>query len=316
MYQAAMDIGSNSVKTSVVLTDGAVSAVMAKRSQVTRLGDVFAGGRLQVQSMERTWEAISDQIAWLKQDYSPFELVIGATSAVRDAENSPQFLVQSQERLGLFSPPYCLSGEEEAHCTFMGASCAVEPGGIFLNADPGGGSTEIACGLAGERLLAYQSFQVGAVRWGERFGLEHASTPEARSAGLATALECLAPFENRKDCLLAKAPFVSISGGSAFMVASLAAGHLISVDEFGVPVGEAVVEHLMEELGGMEIEERKRVPGMPNDRANVSVSALVIVLAIIRSSGFHAFMPNRFGLRQGLLLKLRRGELTANLKWC
>ena len=306
-----MDIGSNSVKTTVVLAGGPVSAMLAKRSQVTRLGDGFAGGKLQAASMERTWDAMAAQIAWLRQSYAPFELVIGATSAVRDADNSALFLSQSQERLGLRSRPYCLSGEEEAHSTFLGASCAVQPGTLMLNADPGGGSTELACGLAGERPLAYHSFQVGAVRWGERFGLEGVSSREAREAALQAAMECISPFAKEQKEL--KPSYLSVSGGSAFMMASLAAEHLVSQEEYDTPVGEEVIQRLMEELGQMEIEARKSVPGMPEDRANVSVSALVIILALMRSLGFHAFRPNRFGLRQGLLTLLRKGAFSANL---
>ena len=109
-YQAAMDIGSNSVKTTVVLADRPLSEIVAKRSKVTRLGQGFAEGRLQDAPMERTIAAMGDQLEWLRKEYSPCEVVIGATSAVRDAQNGPDFLARCKQVLGLTVQPYRLTG--------------------------------------------------------------------------------------------------------------------------------------------------------------------------------------------------------------
>ena len=312
-YQAAMDIGSNSVKTTVVLSDGPLQKIVAKRSKVTRLGQGFAEGLLQEASMTRTIEAMREQLAWLKQEYFPFELIIGATSAVRDAENGPDFLARCQKAFGLAVPAHLLSGEQEAKCTFMGASCAVKPGSFLVNADPGGGSTEISFGLAGEKLMGYKSIQVGAVRWGERFDLEGPSAQQGRETALRAAESCFDGFSKIGGLGGKILPSLSISGGSAFMVGSLAAGHLIKPPEFAVPVCEEVIVRLIDQLGPMDIEERKLVPGMPEDRANVAVSALVIILAILHALNYKSFTPNPYGLRQGLLIGLRNGEYLSNL---
>ena len=312
-YQAAMDIGSNSVKTTVVLADGPLQKIVAKRSKVTRLGQGFAEGRLQDEPMERTIAAMREQLDWLAGDYAPCKVVIGATSAVRDAENGLDFLERCKRSLRLAEPPYRLSGEQEAFCTFMGAGCAVKPGDFLVNADPGGGSTEISYGLAGERLMAFRSFPVGAVRWGERFDLEGPSTPQARETALKAAEGCFDGFI-KDGCFGNRVvPSLSISGGSAFMVGSLAAGHLIKPPEFATPVGEEVIAGLIEQLGPMDIETRKQVPGMPDDRANVAVSALIIILGILHTLNYHSFTPNPYGLRQGLLIGLRQGIFQPSL---
>ena len=311
-YQAAMDIGSNSVKTTVVLADRPLSEIVAKRSKVTRLGQGFAEGRLQDEPMERTIAAMGDQLAWLKQEFSPCKVVIGATSAVRDAQNGPDFLARCKQVLGLAVPPYRLTGEQEAMCTFRGAGCAVKQGSFFVNADPGGGSTEISCGLAGGLLIESRSFQVGAMRWGERFDLEGPSTPQSRKNALQVAEKSFDNFI--KVGSSDKEGFsLSISGGSAFMVGSLAAGHLIKPPEFAVPVGAEVIERLIDELGPMDIEARKQVPGMPDDRANVAVSALIIILGLMHALNYTSFTPNPYGLRQGLLIGLRNGDFKPNL---
>ena len=312
-YQAAMDIGSNSVKTTVVLAEAPLSEIVAKRSKVTRLGQGIADRFLQDEAMQRTMAAMDEQLAWLKQEYPPCEVVIGATSAVRDAENGVAFLERCQKELGLAAPPYLLSGEQEASCTFMGASCAVAPDAFFLNADPGGGSTEISFGLSGKKLLEYKSFQVGAVRWGERFDLEGPSTPWARETALKKAESCFDGFIRASQMMDKTVPDLSVSGGSAFMVGSLAAGHLIKPPEYAVSVHEETLFRLIDQLGPMDIETRKLVPGMPADRANVAVSALIIILALLHALNIHCFTPNPYGLRQGLLLGLRQGTFQANL---
>ena len=312
-YQAAMDIGSNSVKTTVVLADRPLSEIVAKRSKVTRLGQGFAEGRLQDEPMERTIATMGDQLAWLKQEYSPCKVVIGATSAVRDAQNGSDFLARCRQVLGLAVQPYRLTGEQEATCTFLGAGCAVKQGSFFVNADPGGGSTEISFGLAGEKLMGFKSFQVGAVRWGERFDLEGPSTPQAREDALKVAESCFEEFIKVERFMGRIVPSLSISGGSAFMVGSLAAGHLIKPPDYAVPVSVETIEHLIDELGPMDIEARKQVPGMPDDRANVAVSALIIILGLMHALNYTSFTPNPYGLRQGLLIGLRNGDFRPNI---
>ena len=313
LYQAAMDIGSNSVKTTVVLSEAPLSEIADKRSKVTRLGQGIAERRLQEEAMQRTIEAIGAQLAWLKTEYSPCEVVIGATSAVRDARNGVDFLKNCQKNLGLKRVPYRLSGEQEAICTFMGASCAVGKGKFFVNADPGGGSTEVSCGLAGNLLIESRSFQIGAVRWGERFDLEGPSAPQARKNALIVAEKNFDNFIKVGQSSDGERVTLSISGGSAFMVGSLAAGHLIRKPEYVIPVNADVIERLIDQLGPMTIEERKQVPGMPADRANVAVSALIIILALMHALNYTSFTPNPYGLRQGLLIGLRNGEFLPTL---
>ena len=312
-YQAAMDIGSNSVKTTVVLAERPLSEIVAKRSKVTRLGQGFAEGWLQDEPMNRTIAAMGEQLEWLRKEFSPCEVVIGATSAVRDAENGLDFLGRCKRVLRLAEMPYLLTGEQEAFCTFLGAGCAVKQGSFFVNADPGGGSTEISFGLAGERLMGFKSFQVGAVRWGERFDLEGPSTPQAREDALKVAESCFEEFIKVERFMGRIVPSLSISGGSAFMVGSLAAGHLIKPPDYAVPVNAETIEHLIDELGPMDIEVRKQVPGMPEDRANVAVSALIIILALLHALNYTSFTPNPYGLRQGLLIGLRNGDFLPNM---
>ena len=313
LYQAAMDIGSNSVKTTVVWSEAPLSEIVDKRSKVTRLGQGIAEGRLQDEAMDRTIVAMGDQLAWLEQDYSPCEVVIGATCAVRDAKNGPDFLSRCKQVLGLALPPYRLTGEQEATCTFMGAGCVVKHGSFFVNADPGGGSTEISFGQSGRKLVDYKSFQVGAVRWGERFDLEGPSTPQARKNALMVAEKSFDNFIKVGQSSDGERVTLSISGGSAFMVGSLAAGHLIKKPEYTIPVNADVIERLIDQLGPMTIEERKQVPGMPADRANVAVSALIIILALMHALNYTSFTPNPYGLRQGLLIGLRNGEFLPTL---
>ena len=87
-----------------------------------------------------------------------------ATSAVRDAVNGDAFIAELRERFELDAR--ILTGEEEAHLTYHGAT-AHRPTGPTLVFDIGGGSTELIVGT-GREVAFHTSLQAGTIRHSER----------------------------------------------------------------------------------------------------------------------------------------------------
>src|SRR5262249_56932206 len=87
------------------------------------------------------------------------------TSAVRDAANGPEFAERVGRELGVSART--LTGEEEAHLTYRGATALRDDADPLLVIDVGGGSTELVVGMRGQ-VSFHVSTQNGVVRHSER----------------------------------------------------------------------------------------------------------------------------------------------------
>ncbi|MFT4298085.1 MAG: Ppx/GppA phosphatase family protein [Aeromicrobium sp.] len=178
---AAIDCGTNSIRLLVTDfgTDGTASDVI-REMRIVRLGEgVDRTGRLDPAAIERTLAATREYaltIGELGVDAVRF----CATSAARDAENASDFRAAVVEVLGV--EPEILTGEAEAHASFLGATGDLGPEPSVV-ADIGGGSTELVRG-AGGVVESAVSLDIGSVRLTERF---LASDPP--SVGEIVALE-------------------------------------------------------------------------------------------------------------------------------
>ena len=88
-----------------------------------------------------------------------------ATSAVRDAVNGEAFIAELRERFDLHAR--LLTGEEEAHLTYLGATSQRSGDETMLVFDIGGGSTELVVG-SGSEVDFHTSLQAGTIRHSER----------------------------------------------------------------------------------------------------------------------------------------------------
>jgi exopolyphosphatase/guanosine-5'-triphosphate,3'-diphosphate pyrophosphatase len=88
-----------------------------------------------------------------------------ATSAVRDATNGDAFIAELRERFSLDAR--LLTGEEEAHLTYLGATAHRSGDDPTLVFDIGGGSTELLVG-SGMEVGFHTSLQAGTIRQSER----------------------------------------------------------------------------------------------------------------------------------------------------
>lgn len=309
-HLAALDIGSNSVKITMALAGDPLHRVVAKISKVTSLGQGFESGRLQPEAMRRTVRAIVQELDWLREKSGHCRLVVAATSAVRDAVNGQEFLEMLTNEAGFASKPYLLSGDQEAEYTFAGAVGLFPKGVPVLNSDPGGGSTEVAAGNSDGVMTAHRSFRIGAVRWMEKYGLENAASAEVCEQSLA---DTTALFREFADNVPAGVQ-LSVSGGIPYCAARLVAGGEVAVGTLDTRVYAADLKPITDKLRCMSCEERKSVPGMIVDRANVMLAALIILRSLMAAYGFEYYIPNPRGLRHGLLAALDDGRIEPQLE--
>src|SRR5215218_9274034 len=110
MRVGVVDIGTNSTRLLVAEVDAGALTELERRTTVTRLGEgLEATGRLSDAATARVAEALADYRVAI--DQLGAERVVGvATSAMRDAENGPQFRDEVQRRFDLDART--ISGDE------------------------------------------------------------------------------------------------------------------------------------------------------------------------------------------------------------
>ena len=165
---AVIDIGTNTTRLLVAERDGDGDLVeLERRTIITRLGQgVDATGRLADEAMDRVAEAIASYREIIDR-VGAERVVAVATSAMRDAENGPEFRDYLKSKFGVDART--ISGDEEARLTFLGATAGRNDDRDTVVIDIGGGSTEYVVGRAGEDPTFHTSTQMGSVRFSERF---------------------------------------------------------------------------------------------------------------------------------------------------
>jgi exopolyphosphatase/guanosine-5'-triphosphate,3'-diphosphate pyrophosphatase len=299
--RAVIDIGTNSVKVLVgdVAADGAVTPVL-ETSEQTRLGRGFyETHRIQPGPLADTALA-AGKFARLAREQGATSVRLVATSAARDATNRAELVAALEAATGL--PVEIIDGDTEAEWAFAGV-CST-PGlthARLLVLDVGGGSTEFILGVHG-RPEFRQSFQLGSVRLFEK--LRPGDAPAA--ADLAHAREFLAGFLRREVAPVLAGPLAAGQpdrvfgvGGSTAILALIKAGQndfdrdLIEQTRF--PREE--LRALVERLWSLPLAERRQLPGLPPERADVILLGAAIYEAVLNVFDFPELSVSTRGLR-------------------
>jgi exopolyphosphatase/guanosine-5'-triphosphate,3'-diphosphate pyrophosphatase len=265
---AAVDCGTNSIKVLLgrVRDDGTLDVVL-RDSEVVRLGQgVDATGVLAEEALERTFAAVDDIAATIREHGVPPERVrFCATSATRDADNAAVFREGVRRRLGV--EPEVLSGEEEAALVFAGAIATQSPAPPepVLVVDIGGGSTELVLGEGGERRAT--SMDIGSVRLHER----HLRTdPPTRDEVAA----CVADIDRHLDDSGIPLGTTRTVIGTSGTIKTLACGVLALGSYDREAFDHAVLSNdrtlsFVDRLLAMTTDERRALPYMHPGRADV-----------------------------------------------
>ena len=158
MKIAAIDIGTNAVKSKIFDTSSNLISFNESIRTPTRLGtDVFVDGQLSSASIEKLVTSLKKYQDYFNMNQIEFYEIV-ATSAFRDTKNSEDArrLVENE----IEHPIRVISGLEEA--SLMALNPKIKKNDPKLYADLGGGSLEFFYYLDGKKKI--KSFQLGAVR--------------------------------------------------------------------------------------------------------------------------------------------------------
>jgi exopolyphosphatase/guanosine-5'-triphosphate,3'-diphosphate pyrophosphatase len=256
------------------------------------LGEGLARGRIAEAALERGRKALRAFADFLRA-VAPEEVVVLATSAVRDADNG-RLVAEEASRLGL--APRVLPGEEEARLGVLAVANAL-PLGDALVVDQGGGSAQVSL-MAGRRFLWGRALPLGALRLTEGFlvsdppGREEVRALERAVEGYLKAL----PLERGL-------PLVGL-GGNLRAVARLhqrRRGYPLDLLH-GYYLPREGVEELAGDLLRLPQRARQGLPGLQPDRARTLPATLAFLRALLRHLRAPGLWVSGVGLREGVLL--------------
>ena len=300
---AAIDLGTNTVRLLVVEASGAEWRGLHAEQRVTRLGEGQAGtGVLQPAAMRRTAEVVA-AFCRRAEDLGAHDVRIVGTSAVREADNSAEFLAQVRSASG--RQVRVISGEEEARLTCLGVTQGLpDLKGHFLLFDIGGGSTEFVLSRAGGPPKAV-SVKLGVVELAERF-MDQGPVDDTRYDAMAALVGARLAAGLTEPILRHGAPALVGSAGTVTTLAALDLG-LDSYDParvHGHRLTRVAVAGLCARLVALSLAERAVLPCLEPGRADLIVPGSAICLEALDRLGFDALVVSDRGLREGILYEI------------
>jgi exopolyphosphatase/guanosine-5'-triphosphate,3'-diphosphate pyrophosphatase len=297
---AVIDIGTNSIKMVVAeKKPGGGLAIVAEAREITRLGEGLAAtGTITHGPMQRTLSVLrrlADRARRAKAD--PIAAI--GTAALRDAANGDEFLQRAREQSGLSVE--IISGKLEAHLAYsavqLDGSLPQDLGKPLLVCDIGGGSTELVCG-EGSAIQGYASFAVGAVSFTERFLSSDPPNQAEYQHAKEEAGKQIASFE---ICREEGTQIVGI-GGTVVNAASVVLGGV--GEAHGLAITRDQIAEVSLRLRTVPLSERRQVPGLEPERADIILGGLAILEAVLGSFEAQRFLVSARGIRYGLLMEM------------
>jgi exopolyphosphatase / guanosine-5'-triphosphate,3'-diphosphate pyrophosphatase len=296
---AVIDIGTNSTRLLISDVEGAKAEQVERRTTVTNMGrGVDHTNLICADAIDDVCRVIADYMARYEEMGAERVMAI-ATSAVRDAANGEAFIAELRERFDLDAR--LLTGKEEAHLTYLGATAYRAQGEPTLVFDIGGGSTELIVG-SGMEVAFHTSLQAGTIRQSERHLTSDPPDPHE--------LEDLASdVRNLIDSAVEEQPAAPPT--RAIAVAGTPTS-LAAVDQalepydpgrvHGYRLGMRKIQRMLSRLSSLPLAERLRVPGLHPGRAPTIVAGAVILVQVMRAFGLEEIEVSELDILHGSAL--------------
>ena len=300
---AAIDVGSNSVRLLVAEYDPAsgLEIIDELKDQPRLAAGLAKTGCLDEASIERAMQTLS-RMREVCQRRGVKRIAAVATAAVREAENGAEFVRRVRQELDI--PLRIIDAETEAALSYRSVAHHFRlAGDRTLVADIGGGSLELIGAVDGLVELTV-SLPLGAVR------LTELHLPGER--GAHKEIEQLRAYVRKqlKRGISARAWSAATVIGSGGTFTSL--GRMVQ-SRRGQPVGDSVqgvsvttaeVEQLIDWLATRTPEQRRQVPGLSPERADIILAGLAVTAELLDWIRSRSVTVSAFGLREGLLLEM------------
>lgn len=290
-----IDLGSNSVRFVIIeiANTGSYQLIYQEKEAIRLSEGMWETNNLTEASMSRALRALKG-FAHMAEVMESTQVISVATAAVRLAKNGPVFIQRVKEETGL--DLQCISGEEEARLGFLGVINTLDLDD-FIIFDLGGASTEVTW-VKNRIQQASVSLPVGALTLTASYSMQDAISPVTLERMIAQVEDVVVQnpwLKNRK------LPLVGI-GGTARNMAKMDQKRqnypINKIHNYEIP--RERLESLFDMVRSKNLNQRKKIPGLSSDRADIIIAGTVIIQVLMDYVNSRSLFVGGCGLREGL----------------
>lgn len=275
---AAVDLGTNSMRLLLCEVEKGVFHKKKKEIITTRIGKNLSQSNVMSEKvMNKNIEALK-YFKKKSEDFGAEEIIVIATSAVRDASNKDVFLQRTRDEVSIDIK--VIDGQEEAYIGMLGAIYDSNKNENLLIVDVGGGSTELVLNIDGD--IKYSvSIDAGAVRMTENFILTNPIEDQdidnlRKSLDKLFYKDMTVLSEKRIDKLIA-------IGGTATTAAAIFHEMEVYNQEkiHNTILSNIFLNELFQKMKSMSLNERYQIKGLEKERADIMPAGIYIIKFIM-----------------------------------
>ena len=293
---ACIDLGTNTFHLLICNADNkAIKEIFRERRYVILAEDGIE--LIGDKPMKRAIQAV-DRFKEILDGYSLDAIRILGTEALRTAKNGHLIAAYISETLGVTTE--IIEGEREADLIYKGTKQIVDLSkGWFCIMDIGGGSVEFII-TKDDEIQFVKSFKVGVTVLYNRFHHTEPISPkeiDSLKEFLGQELKELTDFLKTID----RIHLVGASG-SYEVLQNVIEGEIKSksLSRFSPSQFDA----LFSDIIMLNLEERRQVPGIPQQRTKLIIVAFLLIDFIIKSTTFESIIVSPYALKEGLIAEM------------
>ena len=296
---AIVDLGSNSARMAIteIAPDGHFREIKRVKEN-TRLSEGMGREKmLQEDAMNRTIAALK-RFKKIYEGMPHTQVRAITTAAVRQARNRQEFLNRVQKEVGIRLQ--VLSGKKEAYYDYLGVIRTMKLNHCLI-LDVGGASCELVL-VQQRRARDLISIPVGAVTLSEQFHLNG----YVRSADLFRAQVAMNERLTKIPWLryATRVPIVLLGGANrtlARMTWSYQHRHRRQRSIHGYQLSSRVVFATYRELLNRNLAQRKQMPGLEPERADIIVGGMLPLVSLLQRNSDGRVIFSESGVREGII---------------
>ncbi|MBI2606162.1 MAG: hypothetical protein HYW49_08795 [Deltaproteobacteria bacterium] len=309
MIEASIDIGTITMLLLVAETEEAGGDPLRKRRitrtleyaiEYPRLGEgVHENRRFSEAAMTRAM-AVFKKYRARCDDLGATRIRALATSASRDSANSREFYESVRAETGI--EVSIIGGDTEARLSFLGGLLPSQDPAAHALMDIGGGSTEFVCFDPKSGDIAGQSLDIGSIRASEIYLKGDPYTVQSIGALENGLDEHWARIRPELAAQLRVKNWVAVAGTPTVLAAmAMGISSFTSEKIDGFRLSRRIANELHISLATKTNEERKKIPLVGVQRADVIVAGTGILVTAMEFFGKNDVIVSTRGLRHGVL---------------
>jgi exopolyphosphatase/guanosine-5'-triphosphate,3'-diphosphate pyrophosphatase len=298
-----LDIGTNSIRLLIArINPNHTYATLTQQKETVRLGEgEFLQHRLRPPAMQRAVQ-VCMRFARMARSFGARKIIAVATAACREARNRRQFVSRLKREAQL--DVHVVSGKEEARLIWLGVSSGINLAGrqaVFI--DVGGGSTEVIVGDQ-RRYRFLDTLALGAIRLQSMFFKAGETGPVSRSRYNRIERYVRNTAVHTMQQVRELEPELGIgSSGTITNLAEVASRRFNGRSGVRADVLKlAELRQVVDLLCSLDLEDRRKVPGLNPERADIIIPGAAIVQTFMEGLGLKELRVSERSMRDGLPL--------------